>query len=303
MCFAPQLRALFLHLNFQKWLKWTEHEVFCMFWLENVLGATAACTSLTSLVFCAFWLRNVLRNFSSLIWPAGSALAALASLLIDPPEPQIIGKTQCFATFLPFRAPGSSFFWDFLFSFLFFFLLSSFFFLPSFFSSLLFSSLLFSSLLCLFSSLLFHLSMSEVWRLNFLWQYIHTLHYNTLQYMTIHSIALHYIALHYNTYKRYTTIHTYATLQYNRIQNITFHYVTITIHYIPLQYITIHTSASSEVGCFMAVRVMCPCTTSLSCKIRPGRVINHACRDRKITHAVLIPLPTGVIHPLGPAGQ
>ena len=36
-------------------------------------------------------------------------------MLFDPPEPQIIGKTQCFATFLPFRAPGSSFFWDFLF--------------------------------------------------------------------------------------------------------------------------------------------------------------------------------------------
>ena len=35
-------------------------------------------------------------NFS---WPAGSAPAALASLLFDPPEPQIIGKTQCFATF------------------------------------------------------------------------------------------------------------------------------------------------------------------------------------------------------------
>ena len=34
------------------------------------------------------------RNFSSLIWPAGSAPAALASLLFDPPEPQIIGKTQ-----------------------------------------------------------------------------------------------------------------------------------------------------------------------------------------------------------------
>jgi len=48
--------------------------------------------------------------FSSLIWPAGSAPAALASLLFDLPEPQIIGKTQCFATFLPFRAPGSSFF-------------------------------------------------------------------------------------------------------------------------------------------------------------------------------------------------
>ena len=31
-------------------------------------------------------------NFSSLIWPAGSAPAALASLLFDPSEPQIIGK-------------------------------------------------------------------------------------------------------------------------------------------------------------------------------------------------------------------
>ena len=31
-------------------------------------------------------------NFSSLIWPADSAPAALASLLFDPPEPQIIEK-------------------------------------------------------------------------------------------------------------------------------------------------------------------------------------------------------------------
>ena len=71
-------------------------------------------------------------NFSSLIWPHCCAPATWANLLFDPPEPQIIGKTQCFATFLPFRAPGSSFFRD-LFG-----LLSSFFFL------LLFSSLLFS---------------------------------------------------------------------------------------------------------------------------------------------------------------
>ena len=49
-------------------------------------------------------------QFSSLIWPHGSAPAALASLLFDPPEPQIMEKMQCFATFLPFRAPGSSFF-------------------------------------------------------------------------------------------------------------------------------------------------------------------------------------------------
>ena len=133
ICFAPKRRALFRHLNFQKW---SDAEVFCTFWLGNVLRATTAC------------------NFSSLIWPAGSAPAALASLLFDPPEPQIIGKTQCFATFLPFRASASSFFWLFL-----------------------FSDLL-SSRIFLFSLPLpcsaFHLSiLSEVWLLNFLRQIIH----------------------------------------------------------------------------------------------------------------------------------
>ena len=39
MCFAPQRRALFRHLNFQKW---SEPLVFCTFWLGNVLGATTA---------------------------------------------------------------------------------------------------------------------------------------------------------------------------------------------------------------------------------------------------------------------
>jgi len=58
--FAPQRRALFRHLNFQKW---SERGVFCTFWLGNVLRPTTA------------------RNFSSLIWLAGSAPAALASLL------------------------------------------------------------------------------------------------------------------------------------------------------------------------------------------------------------------------------
>ena len=91
----PQRRALFRHRNFQKW---SENGVFCTFSLGNVLRATTAC------------------NFSSLLWPAGSAPAALASLLFDPPEPQIIGKTQCFATFLPFRASVSSVFLLFLFS-------------------------------------------------------------------------------------------------------------------------------------------------------------------------------------------
>ena len=92
MCFAPQRRALFRHLNFQKW---SGAGVFCTFWLRNVLRATTAC------------------NFLSLIWPAGSALAPLASLLFDSPEPQIIGKNTVFR--VPFRASASSFFWLFLF--------------------------------------------------------------------------------------------------------------------------------------------------------------------------------------------
>ena len=221
MCFALQWRALFRHLNFQKW---PDHVVFCTFWLRNVLRATRACTFSTSQLpkvvqtWCVLYILTskcasrhssmhffdistsksgpnmvcfvhfdfemcfapqrralfhmstsksgpnmvcfvhfdlyVLRaktacTFPSLIWPAGSAPAALASLLFNPPEPQIIGKTQSFATFLPFRAPASSFFWLFLFS------------------DLLFAALLFSSLTLTTSA--FHLSiLSEVWLLNFL---------------------------------------------------------------------------------------------------------------------------------------
>ena len=45
MCFAPQRRALFRHLNFQKW---SDNGVFCTFSLGNVLRATTACTFSTS---------------------------------------------------------------------------------------------------------------------------------------------------------------------------------------------------------------------------------------------------------------
>ena len=45
ICFAPQRRALFRHLNFQKW---SDHGVFRTFWLGNVLRATTACTFSTS---------------------------------------------------------------------------------------------------------------------------------------------------------------------------------------------------------------------------------------------------------------
>ena len=45
MCFAPQRRALFRHLNFQKC---SDHGVFWTFWLRNVLRAPMACTFSTS---------------------------------------------------------------------------------------------------------------------------------------------------------------------------------------------------------------------------------------------------------------
>ena len=92
MCFAPQRHAIFRHLDFQKWFKTLS---FLQFWLRNVLRATAACHFLTSgfPTVLREWrsLRiftwNVLRataacHFSCLLWPATSAPAALASLLL-----------------------------------------------------------------------------------------------------------------------------------------------------------------------------------------------------------------------------
>ena len=57
MCFAPQRRALFRHLNLQKW---SVHGVFCKFWLGNVLRATTACTFSTS------QLTKVVRTWCAL---------------------------------------------------------------------------------------------------------------------------------------------------------------------------------------------------------------------------------------------
>ena len=61
----------FSHLNFQKC---SDNEVSLASSLQNLLRTTTAC------------------NFSSLILPDGSAPAALASLLFDPPEPQTLEK-------------------------------------------------------------------------------------------------------------------------------------------------------------------------------------------------------------------
>ena len=95
MCFAPQRRALFQHLNFQKW---SEQGVLCTFWLGNVLRATTVC------------------NFSSLIWPDGSAPAASASLLFRPSGAPNHWKNTVNCDFPTFHAPASSCFPLFLFS-------------------------------------------------------------------------------------------------------------------------------------------------------------------------------------------
>ena len=71
MCFSLQRRAIFPHRNFKKW---SEAAVFCTFWLQNVLLATAAC------------------NFSCVLCRATSAPAALARLLFDPADTQNIEK-------------------------------------------------------------------------------------------------------------------------------------------------------------------------------------------------------------------
>ena len=57
MCFSPQRRAIFKHLNFKKC---SDPLSFLAFWLQNVLLATAACNFSTSL------LQKVVRTCSVL---------------------------------------------------------------------------------------------------------------------------------------------------------------------------------------------------------------------------------------------
>ena len=158
MRFAPQRRALFWHLNFQKW---SDADVFCTFWLGNVLRATTACTFSTS------QLPKVVREWCVLCiltWKCASRhngvqffISHLASWL----------RTRRFSE-PTFRPSGATNHWknavnrDF----------------PTFsriciFFLLTLSLLLFSLLIFLFSLHLpcsaFHLSiLSEVWLLNFL---------------------------------------------------------------------------------------------------------------------------------------
>ena len=98
MRFAPQRRALFRYLNFQKW---SENGVLCTFWLRNVLRATTACTFSTSQlpkvlrapsVLCILTCKSASRHNGVQFFISHLAswlrTRRLASLLFDPPEPQ-----------------------------------------------------------------------------------------------------------------------------------------------------------------------------------------------------------------------
>ena len=120
MRFAPQWRTLFRHRNFQKW---SENVVLCTFWLGNVLRATMAHTFSTSqlpkvvhecrALYILTWKRaschNGVQFFISHL-TTWHRTRRFREVTFDPLEPQIIGKTQWIVTFLPFRAPASSFF-------------------------------------------------------------------------------------------------------------------------------------------------------------------------------------------------
>ena len=62
MCFSPQRRAIFQHLNFKKW---SETLSFLTFSLENVLLATAACNFSTSQLQKVVWECQFFSIFTS----------------------------------------------------------------------------------------------------------------------------------------------------------------------------------------------------------------------------------------------
>ena len=127
MCFAPQQRALFRHLKFQKW---SEPCVCCAFWLGNVLRATTACTFSTSqlpkvvrslcLLRVLTWKcasrQNGAQFFISHL-ARGLRTRRFSEVTLRPPGATNHWKNKKWiVTFLPFRAPASSFFAVFLFS-------------------------------------------------------------------------------------------------------------------------------------------------------------------------------------------
>ena len=148
MCFAPQQHALFEHLNFRKC---SERGVLCTVWLRNVLRATTACTfqylnfqkcsePVNFLILlsskCAshhhffdirtwgvfiFFTSKCASRHNGVQFFISHLARRLRTHRFSEPTFRPSGatnhwKTRWVATFLPFRAPASYFFWLFLFS-------------------------------------------------------------------------------------------------------------------------------------------------------------------------------------------
>ena len=125
MCFSPQRRAFFRHLNFKKCSRIVS---FLAFWLQNVLFATVACNFSTSelqkvlrswRVFYIFTSKCAFRHsgVQFLISPLSSYLRTRRfnrptfGLTRHTNHWKNNEKTQHFATSLTFGADVSSFFW------------------------------------------------------------------------------------------------------------------------------------------------------------------------------------------------
>ena len=121
MCFSLQRRAIFQHRNFKKW---SAPDVFCTFWLQNVLLATAACNFSTSQLQKVAWARQIFNILTSKCASRYSGVQFFVSELkrhfrtrrftevtFRPSRPTNHWKTQHFATSLTFCACGSSFYW------------------------------------------------------------------------------------------------------------------------------------------------------------------------------------------------
>ena len=218
MCFPPQQRALFWHLNFQKW---SDAEVFCAFWLGNVLRATTACTFLTS------QLPKVVRSWGALYILTCKCASRHNGVQLFISHLASWLRTRRFSepTFRPSWATNhwkNTVFRDF----------------PTFsriciFFLLTLSLLLFSLLIFLFSLPLpyssFHLSiLSEVWLLNFLRL--------TILYSFILGYIHIYIYLNYTIFKK--IIYIYITLYFIRLYYIIGYFFDIILCSIMLYYMT-----------------------------------------------------------------
>ena len=199
MCPVPQKRALFRHLNFQRW---SGPGVFCTCWLRNVLRTATGCTFSTSQLPKLVRTWSVLRTLTSKCASGHNGVQFFISHLASWLRTRRFSKS----TFRPSGATNhgkNAVFLDFPTlsrTWIFFLLRLSLLWSSLFFSSLLFSSLLFSS-----AHPAFHLSiLSEVWLLNFLRKLqLQLLDYNcnyndiTTTTTTTTTVTLHYTTPHY----------------------------------------------------------------------------------------------------------